>query len=149
MSAAADRLRLARFEKGSLVDKRITVQAFRDALAVDLAAGAVPAAEVGEVVAMIADLGHQVAVLSYHIDGTPYPVQDAPHRAEPVKPAVKVRLKPRGPARRLPVPAEITADVEDLDVVDAELVPETRAERDAREDREWRRFHRERFGWNI
>lgn len=62
----------------------------------------------------------------------------------------------QSPSAPVPTPAapravrpELTVGVEDLDVTDAELIPETPQQREAREDREWRKFHRQRFGWNA
>lgn len=109
------------------------LQALVEAAEVDVAAGiATP-----EQAAGVQDLRAQLDALL-----NPPAARQAAPQAPPVPQSPP---KPTTPVR----PAQLTAAVEPIEVVDAELVPETRAERDAREDREWRRFHRERFGWNI
>lgn len=62
-----------------------------------------------------------------------------------LSPAPQSPPKPTTPLR----PSELTAGVEDLEIVDAEVVAETPQEREAREAAAWRRFHRERFGYNA
>lgn len=79
--------------------------------------------------------------------GLPRP--SAARQAAAQRPPIPQSPRAAEPRRTAPEPAELTSSIEDFEVVDAELIPETRQEREAREDREWRKFHRQRFGWNI